>query len=110
MDAPTIKLGFSDAMIFPTEVRVAKLFVTIEKKLEFSAVEDDENAVVPLRSVAAKQLQIKGPMKLIHKFLTNMKVRHFFNIPEDVSPSVDGQKRHWPEESVLMGQSGVSWT
>lgn len=20
------------------------------------------------------------------------------------------QKRHWPEESVLMGQSGVSWT
>lgn len=50
--------------------------------------------------VAAKQLQIKRPMTLIHKFLTNLitgktpeQVRHFFNIPEDVSPSVDGQVR-----------------
>lgn len=50
MDAPTIKLESSDAMIFPTEVRVAKLFVTIKNMLECFAVEDDENAVVPLRS------------------------------------------------------------
>nr|NP_608357.2 SKP1-related D [Drosophila melanogaster]AAF49021.1 SKP1-related D [Drosophila melanogaster] len=53
MDAPTIKLESSDGVIFSTEVKAAKLSETIKTMLEVSAVENDENAVVPLPKVNA---------------------------------------------------------
>nr|AAW32026.1 CG11942 [Drosophila melanogaster]AAW32028.1 CG11942 [Drosophila melanogaster]AAW32029.1 CG11942 [Drosophila melanogaster]AAW32030.1 CG11942 [Drosophila melanogaster] len=156
MVTPTIKLESSEGVIFPTEVRVAMVSETIKTMLDHFAVQNDENAIVPLHSVstftlgkilawanhhkddddqstegeelkprrpyaitpwdaiflmvnsttlleiilAAKQLQIKGLLELTYNVVANMirgktpeEIRFIFNIPEDVSPSVDGELR-----------------
>jgi len=54
---PTIKLQSSDDVVFPVDVKIAKMSVTIKTMLEDLGVEEEEEEVVPLPNVNARVLE-----------------------------------------------------